>query len=67
MMRRNRAGIVSPATPRPTRVHEITVSWDKVIFPASFFGAVMAALGRQKPGKQTTMQVKIQFGEDAQE
>jgi hypothetical protein len=48
-------------------VHEITVSGDKVIFPASFFGAVMAALGRQKPGKQTTMQVKIQFGEDAQE
>lgn len=49
---------------RAAMVHEVIVDGDRVIFPASLFGAVMAAIGKKKQGKQTSMQLRIELGED---
>jgi hypothetical protein len=47
---------------RAARVHEVIVEGDRVIFPASLFGAVMAAIGQKKEGKRASLQIKIEFG-----
>ena len=47
---------------RAARVHEVIVEGDRVIFPASLFGAVMAAIGQKGKGKKASMQIKIEFG-----
>ena len=49
---------------KAARVHEVIVDGDRVIFPASLFGAVMAALGHGQKGKKAVMQIKIEFGEE---
>ena len=49
------------------RIHEIIVEDNRVIFPASLFGAVMSALAKKKKRKDagaSRIQIEIGLGDD---